>query len=164
MRGKDNYHSGMRKMTSQTMSKELQRKQSSTSWQGADMQDYIDQDEDGNFSGMRARINEKYLHEMSGDASRVPIDQLVKPLDYVNLNEYGTDRGNIFFIIDVQLIELRASQTLNVLVLYRGDIEKVVGTRARHPVCKLAIFQLVPLKTIEGREETDWQPAGNQGP
>lgn len=40
----------------------------------------------------------------------------------------------------MQLVEQRTSQTVLLLVLFKGDIDKMVGTKARYPVTRLAIF------------------------
>ena len=45
-------------------------------------------------------------------------------------------------IIDIQLIEQEANQNVNLLVLYRTDIDKMVGTKAKYPLVSLAVFDL----------------------
>ena len=40
----------------------------------------------------------------------------------------------------MQLVEQKTSQSITLLVLYKGDIDKMVGTKARYPVTRLAIF------------------------
>jgi len=42
----------------------------------------------------------------------------------------------------MQLVEQKTSQTITLLVLFKGDIGSMVGTKARYPVTRLAIFQL----------------------
>ena len=64
----------------------------------------------------------------------------MKPLDFVNLKTFASDKDMVCYIKDIQVVELRSSKTINVLVLFPGDINKMVGTRARYPVYKLAIF------------------------
>ena len=34
------------------------------------------------------------------------------------------------------------------MVLHRGDLDKLVGTKARHPVCRLAIFEMQDQKLV----------------
>lgn len=77
------------------------------------------------------------MNAMPGDPSRVLIEQLVKPLEFFQLSGYG-----IQYVVDIQLVESRTSQTISLLVLYKGDIDKMVGTKARYPVTCLAIFEL----------------------
>ena len=45
-------------------------------------------------------------------------------------------------IVDIQLVEQEANQSVNLIVLYKGEIDKMVGTRARYPLTKLAVFDL----------------------
>ena len=87
---------------------------------------------------------------MPGNPEKVQIEQLVKPFEFKQLDRHG-----IQFIVDIQLVESRTSQTISLLVLYKGDIDKMVGTKARYPVTCLAIFQLLG-SGIEpsGEEET----------
>jgi len=49
-------------------------------------------------------LNEKYMNAMSGDPSRVSIEQLVKPLELFQLEKY-----DIQFIVDLQLVEQRTN-------------------------------------------------------
>ena len=77
---------------------------------------------------------------MSGDPTRIPIETLVKPLEFVNLTQFSTEKDTIYYIQDLKVVELRSSNTINVLVLFPGDIDKMVGTRARYPVYRLCIF------------------------
>ena len=43
----------------------------------------------------------------------------------------------------MKLIEQRTNQTVTLVVLFKGDIDKMVGTKARYPVTRLAIFQVM---------------------
>ena len=43
----------------------------------------------------------------------------------------------------MQLIEQRTEQKVTLVVLFKGDIDKMVGTKARYQVTRLAIFQLL---------------------
>lgn len=61
----------------------------------------------------------------------------MKPLEFFQLDRYG-----IQFIVDMQLVESRTNQSISLLVLYKSDIDKMVGTKARYPVTCLAIFEL----------------------
>ena len=74
---------------------------------------------------------------MSGDPQNVNIESLVKPVNYSYLRGFG-----INVIIDIELVEQEASQNVNLLVLYRTDIDKMVGTRAKYPLVSLAVFDL----------------------
>ena len=56
-------------------------------------------------------------------------------------------------IVDIQPMAQYGSHT-NLIVLHMGDIDKLVGTTARHPVCKITMFEmsnqkLTPLLTID---------------
>ena len=82
-------------------------------------------------------LNEKYMNSMAGDPTRVSIEQLVKPLEIFQLDKY-----DIQYIVDMQLVEQRTSQNVTLIVLYKGDISQIVGTRARYPITRLAVFQL----------------------
>jgi len=116
-----------------TASLDLSKRQSSQMW--SEMRDADENQAQGVLASIQ--LNEKYLNAMAGDPAKVCIDQLVKPLEFFQLDKYG-----IQFIADMQLIESRTNQTVSLLVLYKGDIDKMVGTRARYPVTRLAIFQL----------------------
>jgi hypothetical protein len=123
----------------------LQRQQSSSAWKGAadyDLQN-LDGEEIEGVYGLKHQthdLNERYLHCMSGDPSRIPIESLVKPLEFVNFTQFNTEKDTIYYIQDLKVVELRSSNTINVLVLFPGDIDKMVGTRARYPVYRLCIF------------------------
>ena len=86
---------------------------------------------------------------MSGDPGRVTIESLVKPLEFFQLEKYG-----IHYIVDMQLIEQRTNQTVTLMVLFKGDIDKMVGTMARYPVTRLAIFTLQGASSEERAEES----------
>ena len=62
----------------------------------------------------------------------------MKPLEIYQLEKHG-----IQFIVDMKLIEQRTNQTVTLVVLFKGDIDKMVGTKARYPVTRLAIFQVM---------------------
>ena len=112
---------------------ELTKRQSSQMW--TDLRDGDDQPTQGVLASIQ--LNEKYMNAMSGDPSRVDIEHLVKPLEIFQLDKQGVQ-----FIFDLQLVEQKTSQSITLLVLYKGDIDKMVGTKARYPVTRLAIFQL----------------------
>ena len=74
-----------------------------TGWKTVDVEDF-DQGEIDGVLGLKFKprpINEKYLFAESGDPYRIPIEKLVKPLEFANLNEFGNERDNIFYIIDL---------------------------------------------------------------
>lgn len=55
-------------------------------------------------------------------------------------------------VIDIQAITKGASTS--VVVLHSGDLDKLVGTKARHPVCRLGLFEmqghkLVPVGSVD---------------
>lgn len=75
---------------------------------------------------------------MSGDPS-IPIQQLLKPLRWCNLAQFG-----IRYVTDALLIEHASVRKQYLYVLYKGDINKMVGTRAKYPIHKLAIFEVLP--------------------
>lgn len=62
---------------------------------------------------------------------------MIKPLVSRNLREFG-----IVAIEDIQLIEQETTQSVNLLVLFRTQIDRLVGTKARYPVSQLAVFEL----------------------
>lgn len=45
-------------------------------------------------------------------------------------------------IDDIQLIEQETTQAVNLVVLYKGNIDKIVGTKAKYPVSRIAVFEL----------------------
>jgi hypothetical protein len=45
-------------------------------------------------------------------------------------------------IDDIQLIEQETTQSVNLVVLYKGNIDKMVGTKAKYPVSRIAVFEL----------------------
>jgi hypothetical protein len=44
-------------------------------------------------------------------------------------------------IVDIQPMAQYGAHT-NLIVLHMGDIDKLVGTTARHPVCKITMFEM----------------------
>jgi hypothetical protein len=73
---------------------------------------------------------------MAGTAE-LSVQQMIKPLVCHNLRDYG-----IIAIEDIQLVEQEMTQSVLLIVLYKSNIEKIVGTRARYPVSKLSVFEL----------------------
>jgi hypothetical protein len=83
-----------------------------------------------------AKIDEKYLNAMAGTRD-LTVQQMIKPLVSHNLRQFG-----IVAIEDIQLVEQETTQSVNLLVLYKTQLDKMVGTRAVYPVTHLAVFEL----------------------
>ena len=68
----------------------------------------------------------------------MPIHHLLKPLRWANLAQFG-----IHYVTDALLVEHSSVQKHYLYVLFKGDINKMVGTRAKYPIHKLAVFEVL---------------------
>lgn len=78
------------------------------------------------------QLHENYLYVMGQS-----VKQVVKPVVSHNLKSFG-----VGMIDDIQLIEQETTQSVNLVVLYKGNIDKMVGTKAKYPVSRIAVFEL----------------------
>ena len=86
---------------------------------------------------MPSKLNQDYLNVMSGSPQTIDIESLVKPVNFCDLKNFG-----IYVIVDIQFVEQEANQAVNLIVLYKKEVDKAVGTRARYPTTCLAVFDL----------------------
>ena len=86
---------------------------------------------------MPSKLNHNYLNVISGEPQRIDIESLVKPINFCDLKQFG-----IQVVVDIQLIEQETNQSVNLLVLFKKEVEKAVGSKARYPTSCLAVFEL----------------------
>ena len=84
--------------------------------------------------GKNVILRDENTHVVAGNALTEQLTDVLEPLMHFQLKDFG-----ICHVIDFETISTSENQS-TWIVLHLSDVDKLIGTKARYPVCKVTTF------------------------